>query len=211
MSSFTPDRIRSFCIIAHVDHGKSTLADRLLEQTGAIDASGSADRLLDTLEVEQDRGITVKAMHASLVYTCTRREQEAAEAAELRQLELELLRLEAEDEGHGEAWLREQEARIEREHAQAQAAAAAVADERYLLNLIDTPGHVDFSHEVMRTLGACQSAVLLVDAVQGVQSQTVAVHAAARAAGLLIIPVRKPSCLVCQGSLLCVAVRPLRG
>jgi small GTP-binding protein len=182
LDSFTPERIRSFCIIAHVDHGKSTLADRLLEETGVIqieeDAQGRAlqAQIMDTLEIEQQRGITVKAMHASLVYTPVREqpslaavEEDVGDDEELQQLARELQALEA----------AELAAKGERE----------LTYGSYLLNLIDTPGHVDFSHEVMRTLAACQSAVLLVDANQGVQAQTVAVHAAARAAGLLIIPV----------------------
>ena len=182
---YTQDRIRSFCIIAHVDHGKSTLADRLLEQTGAIqikqDAQGRAlqAQVMDTLEIEKRRGITVKAMHASMVYTPTQisidtgdpftDQDDLDDDEELQQLARELHALEATElAAKGETEL---------------------THSSYLLNLIDTPGHVDFSHEVMRTLSACQSAVLLVDAVQGVQAQTVAVHAAARAAGLLIIPV----------------------
>ena len=181
---YTQDRIRSFCIIAHVDHGKSTLADRLLEETGAIqikqDAQGRAlqAQIMDTLEIEKRRGITVKAMHASMVYAPTRisiagdsftDQEDLDDDEELQQLARELHALEA----------AELAAKGEKE----------LTHSSYLLNLIDTPGHVDFSHEVMRTLSACQSAVLLVDAVQGVQAQTVAVHAAARAAGLLIIPV----------------------
>lgn len=186
LPSYTQERIRSFCIIAHVDHGKSTLADRLLEETGVIqieeDAEGRAlqTQVMDTLEIEQQRGITVKAMHASLVYTPSRdtvtagdaftdQEDDFGDDEELQQLAQELKELEA------------AELAAKGEHE--------LTHSSYLLNLIDTPGHVDFSHEVMRTLAACQSAVLLVDAVQGVQAQTVAVHAAARAAGLLIIPV----------------------
>lgn len=127
-------RIRNFSIIAHVDHGKSTLADRFLEMTGTEIISGSA-QVLDTLQVEQERGITVKAMTASLRYT------------------------------------------------------SILDSEEYLLNLIDTPGHVDFSNEVTRSLAACQGVVLLIDANQGVQAQTVANYYLAKSQNLHVIPV----------------------
>eukprot|EP00798_Chlamydomonas_sp_ICE-L_P021245 gene21245-28161_t len=129
---FPTDRIRNFCIIAHVDHGKSTLADRLMELTGAIDKGGQT-QYLDKLQVERDRGITVKAQTVSLVYK--------------------------------------------------------YKGEDYLLNLIDTPGHVDFSYEVSRSLAACQGALLVVDAGQGIQAQTVANYHLASGQGLSLIPV----------------------
>ncbi|XP_011704432.1 PREDICTED: translation factor GUF1 homolog, mitochondrial [Wasmannia auropunctata] len=124
--------IRNFSIVAHVDHGKSTLADRLLELTGAIKIN-SGKQVLDNLQVEKERGITVKAQTASLFYT--------------------------------------------------------YRGKRYLLNLIDTPGHVDFSAEVHRSLAPCQGVVLLVDANDGVQAQTVANYYLAREKDLVIIPV----------------------
>ncbi|CAH1965713.1 unnamed protein product [Acanthoscelides obtectus] len=129
------ERIRNFSIIAHVDHGKSTLADRLLEHTGAIKAGRdkSNQQVLDKLQVERERGITVKAQTASLLYTYN--------------------------------------------------------GETYLLNLIDTPGHVDFSNEVSRSLSACQGVILLVDANDGVQAQTVANFYLAFGNDLVIIPV----------------------
>lgn len=126
------ERIRNFSIIAHVDHGKSTLADRLLEITNTIKKSGKA-QILDSLQVEQERGITVKAQTASLLYN--------------------------------------------------------YKGEQYLLNLIDTPGHVDFSNEVSRSLSACDGVILLVDANSGVQAQTVANYYLATEKGLKVLPV----------------------
>ena len=171
------EHIRNFCIIAHIDHGKSTLADRMMEMTGTVEKREMKSQLLDSMDLEREKGITIKLAPVRMKYEPT--------AAGLF------------SEGFAFPAKRGQERKLDQLAAERpeEKSASEVGTNRplrsvtYDLNLIDTPGHVDFSYEVSRSLQACEGAVLVVDASQGIQAQTLANVYLAMEQDLTIIPV----------------------
>ena len=162
-------RIRNFCIIAHIDHGKSTLADRLLELTGTVEKRNMKAQLLDRMDLEREKGITIKLAPVRMIYTQTAHSKyETLNAKQIQNSNIQNAK-------SGSLGFRD--------------SSLGLANSTYELNLIDTPGHVDFSYEVSRSLQACEGALLVVDASQGIQAQTLANVYLAMAADLTIIPV----------------------
>src|SRR5262245_52443299 len=166
MSEQSPHHIRNFSIIAHIDHGKSTLADRLLQATNAVSAREARDQILDSMDLERERGITIKASAVTVYH-----HHKSGAAADDLEMEYEAP---IDDSGQHKA------AKGEKEGAHG---------DLFMLNFIDTPGHVDFNYEVSRALKACEGAILVVDSTQGVQAQTLVNAYLAVNENLTIIPV----------------------
>lgn len=171
------ERIRNFCIIAHIDHGKSTLADRMMEMTGTVEKREMKSQLLDSMDLEREKGITIKLAPVRMRYQSTTAGlfSEGFAFPAKRGQERKLDQLAAE--------------RPEEKSASEVGTNRPLRSVTYDLNLIDTPGHVDFSYEVSRSLQACEGAVLVVDASQGIQAQTLANVYLAMEQDLTIIPV----------------------
>ena len=171
------NNIRNFCIIAHIDHGKSTLADRMMEMTGTVEKREMKSQLLDSMDLEREKGITIKLAPVRMKYQSTAAGlfSEGFAFPAKRGQERKLDQLAAE--------------RPEEKSASEVDANRPLRSVIYDLNLIDTPGHVDFSYEVSRSLQACEGAVLVVDASQGIQAQTLANVYLAMEQDLTIIPV----------------------
>ena len=171
------NNIRNFCIIAHIDHGKSTLADRMMEMTGTVEKREMKSQLLDSMDLEREKGITIKLAPVRMKYepTAAGLFSEGFAFPAKRGQERKLDQLAAE--------------RPEEKSASEVDANRPLRSVTYDLNLIDTPGHVDFSYEVSRSLQACEGAVLVVDASQGIQAQTLANVYLAMEQDLAIIPV----------------------
>lgn len=183
--------IRNFCIIAHIDHGKSTLADRMMEMTGTVEKREMKSQLLDSMDLEREKGITIKLAPVRMRYhyTATDPTPFAPTASARRESSSPIS-----GDSAGLASLKQSSNRPELSESDSRACAdvgvnGLAQPTVYDLNLIDTPGHVDFSYEVSRSLQACEGAVLVVDASQGIQAQTLANVYLAMEQDLTIIPV----------------------
>jgi GTP-binding protein LepA len=162
--------IRNFCIVAHIDHGKSTLADRMLEVTGTVEKRKMKEQVLDKMDLERERGITIKLAPVTMNYEYKNSKSKTLNTKQIQNSNVA-------------------NSKLATESLEFSALDLEFADSKYTLNLIDTPGHVDFTYEVSRSLAAVEGAVLLVDASQGIQAQTIANLYLAIEQNLVIIPV----------------------